>query len=71
MYGNIKLQSQKFSSLAFVSFIIIFMLLLLLLLLVSYSLSHSHKASATSPAFDEVLISDQEIKNMKSHWVQT
>jgi hypothetical protein len=61
MYGNIKLQSQKNSPLAFASFIItILMLLLLLLLLVSYSHSHSHKAFAASPAFDEVLISDQD-----------
>jgi len=63
------LQSQKYSSLAFASFIIIFMLLLLLLLLlVSYSLFH--KAFAASPAFDEVLISDKENRNL-SEWVQT
>jgi hypothetical protein len=63
------LQSQKYSSLAFASFIIIFMLLLLLLLLsVSYSLFH--KAFAASPAFDEVLISDKENRNL-SERVQT
>ena len=63
------MQSQKYSSLAFASFIIIFMLLLLLLLLlVSYSLFH--KAFAASPAFDEVLISDKENRNL-SEWVQT
>ena len=62
MCGNVKLQSQKYSSLAFVSLMIIFILfslLLLLLLLFSYPLSHN--AFAASPAFDEVLISDQEI----------
>jgi hypothetical protein len=72
MYGSIKLQSQNYSSLTLASFIIIILTLLLLsllLLLVSYSLSH--KAFAASPAFDEVLISDQELKNAKSHWVQT
>jgi hypothetical protein len=62
------LQSQKYSSLAFASFIIILTLLLLLLLLVSYSLFH--KAFAASPAFDEVLISDKENRNL-SEWVQT
>jgi hypothetical protein len=67
MYGNFKLQSQKFSSLAVASFII--PILTLLLLLFSYSLSH--KALAVSPAFDEALISDQQLKNAKSHWVQT
>jgi len=58
------LQSQKYSSLAFASIITIFMLLLLLLLLFSYSLFH--KAFAASPAFEL-----QEIRNLKSHWVQT
>ena len=62
------MQSQKYSSLAFASFIIILTLLLLLLLLVSYSLFH--KAFAASPAFDEVLISDKENRNL-SEWVQT
>jgi len=38
----------------------------MLLLLFSYSLSH--RAFAASPAFDEVLISDQELKNLKNHW---
>ena len=66
MYDNIKLQSQKYSFLTFVSFIIILMSLLLL-----FSCSPSHNAFAASPAFDEVLISDQELKNAKSHWIQT
>jgi hypothetical protein len=64
MYCKIKLQSQEYPSLAFTSFIIV--IILMLLLLFSYSLSH--RAFAASPAFDEVLISDQELKNLKSHW---
>jgi hypothetical protein len=71
MCGNVKLQSQKYSSLAFVSLIIIFILLSLLLLLLLFSYPLSHKAFAASPAFDEVLVSDQELKNLKSNWVQT
>ena len=63
MHCNIKLQSQEYPSLAFTSFIIV---IILMLLLFSYSLSH--RAFAASPAFDEVLISDQELKNLKSHW---
>lgn len=69
MYGNIKLQSQKYSSLAFVLFIITITILVMLFLL--SSLYTSHKAFAVSPAFDEVLISDQELKTLKSHWIQT
>ncbi len=64
---NTKLQSQYYTSLVFVSFIIISILLLLLL----FSSSLSHKALAISPAFDEVLISDLKRKNLKSQWVQT
>ena len=69
MYGRgiIKLQSQKYSFLAFASFVVIISILLLLL----FSSSISHKTLAESPAFDEVLISDQELKSLKSHWVQT
>ncbi|HKG71922.1 MAG TPA: hypothetical protein VKA87_08485 [Nitrososphaeraceae archaeon] len=66
---NTDLQSQKYLFLAFASIDIIFMLLLLLLLLISYSLFH--KASAASPAFDQVLISDKEISNQRNDWVQT
>lgn len=40
-------------------------------LLLLFSSSPSHNAFAASPAFDEVLISDQELKNAKSHWIQT
>jgi hypothetical protein len=72
MYGNIKLQSQKYSSLAFASFTITITITILMMLFLSSSLySPSHKAFAASPAFDEVLISDQELKSLKSHWVQT
>jgi hypothetical protein len=66
---NTDLQSQKYSFLAFASIDIIFMLLLLLLLLISDSLFH--KAFAASPAFDQVLISDEEISNQRNDWVQT
>jgi hypothetical protein len=42
---------------------------MLLLLLISYSLFH--KAFAASPAFDQVLITDEEMSNHKNDWVQT
>lgn len=70
MHGHIKLQSQKYSSLAFASFSITITILMMLFLL-SFLYTSSHKAFAASPAFDEVLISDQELKSLKSHWVQT
>jgi hypothetical protein len=60
------LESQNYVFLTFTSINIIFMLLLLL---VSYSLFH--KAFAASPAFDQVLITDEEISNQKNDWVQT
>ena len=63
------MQSQKYSFLAFASIDIIFMLLLLLILLISCSLFH--KAFAASPAFDQILISDEEISNQRNDWVQT
>ena len=42
---------------------------MLLLLLISYSLFH--KAFAASPAFDQVLITDEQMSNQKNDWVQT
>ena len=60
------LESQNYVFLTFTSINIIFMLLLLL---ISYSLFH--KAFAASPAFDQVLITDEEISNQKNDWVQT
>ena len=44
-------------------------MLLLSLLLISYPLFH--KAFATSPAFDQVLITDAQMSNQKNDWVQT
>ncbi|MDP9287349.1 MAG: hypothetical protein M3P08_04040 [Thermoproteota archaeon] len=63
------MQSQKYSSLSFASFIIILTLLLLLLLLVSYSLFH--KVFAASPAFDQIVITDAEWGKQRTDWVQT
>jgi hypothetical protein len=60
------LESQNYVFLTFTSINIIFMLLLLL---ISYSLFH--KAFAASPAFDQVLITDEEISNQKNDWAQT
>jgi hypothetical protein len=65
---NTDLQIQKYSSLAFASFVIIF-ILLLSLLLISNSLFHN--AFAESPAFDQVMIPDAPISNQKNDWVQT
>jgi hypothetical protein len=62
------LQSQKYSSLASASFIIILTLLLLLVLLVSYSLFH--KAFAASPAFGQIFITDDQW-GKRNDWVQT
>ena len=42
---------------------------MLLLLLISYSIFH--KAFAASPAFDQVLITDEKMSNQKNDWVQT
>ena len=42
---------------------------MLLLLLISYSLFH--KTFAASPAFDQVLITDEQMSNQKNDWVQT
>jgi hypothetical protein len=58
--------SQKYSFVTITSIDIIFMLLLLLI-----PNSFFHKAFAASPTFDQVLISDKEISNQKSDWVQT
>ena len=58
--------SQKYLFVTITSIDIIFMLLLLLI-----PNSFFHKAFAASPAFDQVLISDKEISNQKSDWVQT
>jgi hypothetical protein len=60
------LESQNYVFLTFTSINIIFMLLLLL---ISYSLFH--KAFAASPAFDQVLITDEEINSQKNDWAQT
>ena len=57
------LESQNYVFLTFTS---IFMLLLLL---ISYSLFH--KAFAASPAFDQVLITDEKISNQENDWAQT
>ena len=57
------LESQNYVFLTFTS---IFMLLLLL---ISYSLFH--KTFAASPAFDQVLITDEQMSNQKNDWVQT
>jgi hypothetical protein len=64
---NNGLKSQKCLFLTFPSINII--ILVLLLLLISYSLFH--KAFATSPAFDQVLITDAQMSNQKNDWVQT
>ncbi|MFL6404843.1 MAG: hypothetical protein ACJ71M_15350 [Nitrososphaeraceae archaeon] len=58
-------QSQNYL-LTFSSINIIFMLLLPLT-----SNSLFHKAFATSPAFDQVLISDAQMSSQKNDWVQT
>src|SRR3982750_326570 len=58
-------QSQNYL-LTFSSINIIFMLLLPLT-----SNSLFHKAFAASPAFDQVLITDEEMSNQKNDWVQT
>jgi hypothetical protein len=58
-------QSQNYL-LTFSSINIIFMLLLPLT-----SNSLFHKAFAASPAFDQVLITDEEMNNQKNDWVQT
>jgi hypothetical protein len=52
------LQSQKYTSLAF-----------LLILLICCFLFH--KAFAASPAFDQIFIPDQETSNQRNDWVQT
>jgi hypothetical protein len=65
---NTDLQIQKYSSLAFASFVIIF-ILLLSLLLISNALFHN--SFAASPAFDQVMITDAPMSNQKNDWVQT
>jgi hypothetical protein len=61
------LKLKKYLFLTFTLINIIY--LLFLLLSISYSLFY--KASATSPAFDQVLIPDKNIGNQRSDWVQT
>ena len=65
---NTDLQLQKYSSLACASFVIIILLLLSSLLI---SCSLFHKAFAASPAFDQVLITDEKISNQENDWAQT
>jgi hypothetical protein len=48
---------------------IIFILLFLLVLLISCSLFHN--AFAASPAFDQIFITDEELGNKRTDWVQT
>jgi hypothetical protein len=48
---------------------IIFILLFLLALLISSSLFHN--AFAASPAFDQIFITDEQMGNKKTDWVQT
>ena len=62
------MKSLKYLFLPFTLIGIVFISLLLLLLI---SDSLIHKVFASSPAFDEVLISDRDIHNQKNDWVQT
>jgi hypothetical protein len=63
------LQSQKYIPLALTSIDIIFILLFLLILLISCFLFN--RASAASPAFDQIFITDEKISNQRNDWVQT
>jgi hypothetical protein len=60
------LQSQKYIPLALTSIDIIFILLILLT-----SCFLFNKASAASPAFDQIFITDEKISNKSNDWVQT
>ena len=48
------------------SLVIVFILLFLL-----FSYSFFHNAFAASPAFDQIFITDEQMKNQKNDWVQT
>ena len=63
------MQSQKYIPLALTSIEIIFILLFLLILLISCFLFN--RASAASPAFDQIFITDEKISNQRNDWVQT
>lgn len=63
------MQSQKYIPLALTSIEIIFVLLFLLTLLISCFLFN--RASAASPAFDQIFITDEKISNQRNDWVQT
>jgi hypothetical protein len=60
------LQSQKYIPLALTSIEIIFILLILFI-----SCFLFNRASAASPAFDQIFIPDEKISNQRNDWVQT
>ena len=61
------MQSQKYIPLVITSIDIIFILLLILLI----SCFLFNRASAASPAFDQIFITDEKISNQRNDWVQT
>ena len=60
------MQSQKYIPLALTSIEIIFILLILFI-----SCFLFNRASAASPAFDQIFIPDEKISNQRNDWVQT